>query len=74
MRQFTTQNTIEGMDDYDPQSFLTALREVVTIFLRTNRGTKVKLIIRYNMERASIVSESGTITEQQRFILELRLM
>lgn len=56
------------MGDYDPQSFLTALREVVTIFLRTNRGTKVKLIIRYtNMERASIVSESGTITEAAAF-------
>lgn len=56
------------MSDYDPQSFLTALREVVTIFLRTNRGTKVKLIIRYtNMERASIVSESGTITEAAAF-------
>ena len=68
MKQFTTQNTIEGMGDYDPQSFLTALREVVTIFLRTNRGTKVKLIIRYtNMERASIVSESGTITEAAAF-------
>lgn len=67
MRQFTTQNTIEGMGDYDPQSFLTALREVVTIFLRTNRGTRAKLIIRYNMERASIVSESGTITEAAAF-------
>lgn len=59
--------TIEGMGDYDPQSFLTALREVVTIFLRTNRGTKVKLIIRYNMERASIVSETRTITEAAAF-------
>ena len=54
LRQFTTQYTIEGRVGYDPQSFMLDVKQVVINFLRNNRRTKVKLILRCNMEKISL--------------------
>ena len=67
LRKFTTQYTIEGREGYEPQSFLREVRRTVTNLLRNNRRTKVKLILRCNMERVSILSEDGTITDSAAF-------
>lgn len=67
LRRFTTQYVIDGWGGYDPQSFLNTTRQVVTNLLRNNRRTRVKLILRCNMERVSIVSETETIVEHAAF-------
>ena len=67
LRRFTTQHVIEGREGYDAQSFLNVARQHVTTLLRNNRRTRVKLILRCNMERVSIVSDTGTIVDAAAF-------
>ena len=67
LRRFTTQFIIEGRNGYSPQSFFNDTRQAVTNLLKNNRRTKVKLILRCNMERISLVSETGTIVEPAAF-------
>ena len=54
LRKFTMQYTIEGRAGYDPESFMTDVKRSVINFLRKNRRTKVKLILRCNMEKNNI--------------------
>ena len=67
LRRFTTQYVIDGREGYDATSFLNTVRRDVTNLLRNNRRTRIKLILRCNMERVSIVSETGTIVEPAAF-------
>ena len=52
--KFTMQYTIEGRAGYDPESFMADVKRSVINFLRKNRRTKVKLILRCNMEKNNI--------------------
>ena len=54
LRKFTMQYTIEGRAGYDPESFMADVKRSVINFLRKNRRTKVKLILRCNMEKNNI--------------------
>lgn len=57
-------------EGYDHIAFLSVARHVVANFLRHNRGTRAKLVLRCNicnMERVNIVNESGTIVEHADF-------
>ena len=51
LRKFTMQYTIEGRAGYDPESFMADVKRSVINFLRNNRRTKIKLIMRCNMEK-----------------------
>ena len=53
-RKFTMQYTIEGRAGYDPESFMADVKRSVINFLGKNRRTKVKLILRCNMEKNNI--------------------
>ena len=48
------QYTIEGRAGYDPESFMADVKQAIINFLRKNRRTKVKLILRCNMEKNNI--------------------
>ena len=54
LRKFTMQYTIEGRAGYDPESFMRDVKQAVINLLRKNRRTKVKLILRCNMEKNNI--------------------
>ena len=54
LRKFTMQYTIEGRAGYDPESFMADVKRSVINFLRKTRRTKVKLILRCNMEKNNI--------------------
>ena len=54
LRKFSMLYTIEGRAGYDPESFMTDVKRSVIYFLRKNRRTKVKLILRCNMEKNNI--------------------
>ena len=54
LRKFTMQYTIEGREGYDPESFMRDVKQAVINLLRKNRRTKVKLILRCNMEKNNI--------------------
>ena len=54
LRKFTMQYVIEGRAGYDPESFMADVKRSVINFLRNNRRTKVKLILRCNMEKNNI--------------------
>ena len=54
LRKFTMQYVIEGRAGYDPESFMADVKRSVINFLRKNRRTKVKLILRCNMEKNNI--------------------
>ena len=54
LRKFTMQYTIEGRAGYDPESFMRDVKQTVINLLRKNRRTKVKLILRCNMEKNNI--------------------
>ena len=43
--------TIEGISGYDGETFLNEARDSITKILRENKGTKVKLVFNYVMER-----------------------
>ena len=66
LRKFTMQYVIEGRVGYDPQSFMTDVKRSVINFLRNNRRTKVKLILRCNMEKNNI-STGEVITHKAAF-------
>ena len=50
--------TIDGIEGVDARSFLDSARENITRVLRENRETKVKLILKCNMERPSNLGET----------------
>ena len=54
LRKFTMQYVIEGRAGYDPESFMADVKRPVINFLRNNRRTNVKLILRCNMEKNNI--------------------
>ena len=54
LRKFTMQYVIEGRVGYDPESFMADVKQAIINFLRKNRRTKVKLILRCNMEKNNI--------------------
>ena len=66
LRKFTMQYVIEGRVGYDPQSFMLDVKQAVINFLRKNRRTKVKLILRCNMEKNNI-STGEVITHKTSF-------
>ena len=51
LREFTRVYTINGKEGYGARRFLQDARQNLTSVLRNNRKTKVKLILKYNMER-----------------------
>ena len=51
LREFTRVYTINGIEEYDERSFLQDARQNITSVLRNNRKTKVKLILKCNMQR-----------------------
>ncbi|KAG1651863.1 hypothetical protein GQR58_026696 [Nymphon striatum] len=66
LKKFTMQYRIEGKDGYDPTSFLNFVKLKATNLLRNNRGTKVKMILRCNMEKTNIAT-GDTITDPAAF-------
>ena len=66
LRKFTMQYVIEGRVGYDPESFMADVKQAVINFLRKNRRTKVKLILRCNMEKNNI-STGEVITHKTSF-------
>ena len=58
LRNFAIVYTIDGIEGYDARSFLDGSRENMTNVLPNNRRTKVKLIIKCNMERPSTLVET----------------
>ena len=54
LRKFTMQYAIEGRAGYDPQSFMRDVKQVAINLLRKTRRTKVKIILRCNMEKNNI--------------------
>ena len=54
LRKFTMQYVIEGRVGYDPESFMADVKQAIINFLRNNRRTKIKLILRCNMEKNNI--------------------
>ena len=53
LRNFSRVYTINGIEGFDPRSFLQDVRQNVTSVLRNNRRTKVKLIFKCSMERGN---------------------
>ena len=64
LREFTRVYTINGIDGYDARRFLQDVRQNLTSVLRNNRKTKVKLILKYNMERQT---NSGAVIQPSAF-------
>ena len=58
LRNLARVYTIDGIEGYDARCFLDGARENITRVLRNNRGTKVKLIFKCNMERPSTLVET----------------
>ena len=58
LRNFARVHTVDGIEGIDARSFLGRVRENITRVLRNNRGTKVKLIFKCNMERPSALGET----------------
>ena len=58
LRNFARVHTINGIGGYDARSFLQNTRQNITSVLRNNRGTKVKLIFKCNMERPGNLGET----------------
>ena len=50
LRNFTRVYTIDGIEGFDARSFLDSARKNMMRVLRDNRNTKVKLILKCNME------------------------
>ena len=59
LRNFTRVYTIDGIAVVDARSFLNNARENITRVLRENRETKVKLILKCDMERPSTRAETA---------------
>ena len=59
LKNFATVYTIDGKEGFDPQSFMDGARENMTELLRSNRNTKVKLILKCYMisERDNLIKE-----------------
>ena len=53
LRNFARVYTINGIEGFDPRSFLQDARQNITSVLRNNRRTKVKLIFKCIMERGN---------------------
>ena len=51
LKAFARVYTIEGISGYDGETFLNEARDSITKILRENKGTKVKLVFNYIMER-----------------------
>ena len=66
LRKFTMQYVVEGRAGYDPESFMADVKRSVINVLRNNRRTKVKLILRCNMEKNNI-STGEVITHKTSF-------
>ena len=64
LRNFARVYTINGIEGYDARRFLQDARQNITSVLRNNRRTKVKLILKCNMERQT---NSGTVIHPAAF-------
>ena len=64
LREFTRVYTINGIEGYDERRFLQDVLQNITRVLRNNRKTKVKLILKRNME---IQTNSGTAIQPSAF-------
>ena len=60
LKEFAKVYTIDGRKKYDARSFLQDTRQNITSVLRNNRRTKVKIVLRCNMER---MGNSGTVIQ-----------
>ena len=64
LREFTRVYTINGIEGYDARRFLQDARQNIMSVLRNNRKTKVKLILKCNMERQT---NSGAVIQPSAF-------
>ena len=73
LREFTRVYTINGIEGYDARRFLQDMRQNITSVLRNNRKTKVKLILKCNMERqtnsGAVIQPQYSGTKEKAFIL-----
>ena len=58
LRNFARVHTVDGIEGIDARSFLGNVRKNITRVLWNNRGTKVKLIFKCEMERPSNLGET----------------
>ena len=63
LKDFVEQYTIDGRARYDPESFLKAVKEVVTNKLQSHRQTKVTMILYCMMKETNIATGEETIME-----------
>ena len=64
LREFTRVYTINGIEVYDARRFLQDARQNITNVVRNNRKTKLKLILKCNMERQT---NCGTVIQPSAF-------
>ena len=64
LRNFARVYTINDIEGYDARSFLQGAQQNITSVLRNNRRTRVKLILKCNMERQT---NSGTVIHPAAF-------
>ena len=63
LKDFVEQHTIDSRPRYDPESFLKAVKEVVTDELQSHRQTKVKMILKCMMKETYVATGEETIVE-----------
>ena len=71
LRNFARVYTVDGIEGVDARTFLDRVRENITRVLRNNRGTKVKLIFKCEMERPSTLGE--TVIKPANFSSEIHI-
>ena len=62
LSNFARVYTVDGREGYDARSFLDNVRENITSVLRNNRRTKVKLMLKYYMEKNQYPRGNGNTT------------
>ena len=72
LRNFAIQCRVEGINGYDPESFLLNSKQPITNLMISTRQTKVKLILSCMMEKVDLKSVE-VIAKRQHFILKQKL-
>ena len=64
LKEFAKGYTINGVEEFDPPKFLQYARQNMTSVLKNNRRTKVKMVLRCNMEK---LGNSGAVLQPSAF-------
>ena len=64
LKEFAKVYSINGVEEFDPLKFLQYARQNMTGFIKNNRRTKVKMVLRCNMEK---LGNSGAVIQPSTF-------